>query len=314
MKIKNIKQKILAVLTFVSAALPLVIGGAPVSAWGPERPTYTVHDPAHHATFNSITDNPAVGDERDFVRVAEIRDDGSSVYGNEITIEPNKRYSVYIYFHNDASATFNDDAHGNAGLAWNTRLSSNFPDSLAKGERGTITGRITSTSTSPAAVWDEAHVTASEAMTLHFVLGSATIHVDPRWETNGKVLSSANLFSSTGTFLGLTGFNGLIPGCDEYSGQVVYTFSTKAVEKPDEPDPEPEPEPEPTPDEPTPEPTPDEPKPETPQELPETGPAEVALAAVIVIAVVAGFVYWRKTSHAVKKVTRSAKGRGGKRK
>ena len=39
--------------------------------WGPERETFTSKEPADYVTFNSITDNAGVGDERNFVRVRE---------------------------------------------------------------------------------------------------------------------------------------------------------------------------------------------------------------------------------------------------
>ena len=45
---------------------------ASASAWGPERTTFTMESPATYPTFNSITDNPTIGDERNFVRIGEI--------------------------------------------------------------------------------------------------------------------------------------------------------------------------------------------------------------------------------------------------
>lgn len=42
-----------------------------LAGWGPERPLYSLQETADHAVFNSMTDNPAIGDERDFVRIAE---------------------------------------------------------------------------------------------------------------------------------------------------------------------------------------------------------------------------------------------------
>ena len=38
-----------------------------------------------------------------------------------------------------------------------------------------------------------------------------------------------NLFSEKGTFIGLNELNGVVPGCDIYSGQVVYTIHTIAA-------------------------------------------------------------------------------------
>ncbi len=284
-----------------------------VFAWGPERPQYTMDNPAEHAVFNSIVDNPAVGNEFDFVRVVE-KNTGNE-YVSNLTIEAGKQYEVYIYYHNDASATYNDREHNYIGGARETRMSSSFPLELAANQRGTITGRISSTTTTPAAVWDEAYVTAKQAMTLHYVEGSAKIYNN--WPVSGSVLST-RLFSTEGTYIGLTELNGVIPGCEAYSGSVIYTIQTVAKDTPSEnPDPIPDPEPEPDPDEPTPDPTPNpEPEPdpepvnpEVPSELPTTGPLEVVLAIVVVAIIVAGILYWRKTQKAVKKASRHAKGK-----
>lgn len=295
-------------ITLVVALLMTMVSGAQVSAWGPERPTYTMAKPAERATFNSITDNAAVGDERDFVRIAEAG--AGRAFTNELIIEPGKEYEVWIYFHNDASETVNDAAHNYAGLARNTRMISYYPEALGAGDRGKVEGYITSTTTDPVTVWDEAYITAKKALTIEYVEGSA--HIYNKWAANGSELGK-ELFTADGTWLGLNNLNGLILGCNDFAGTVIYRIRTVAVEQPEEPKPDPEPEPTPDPEEPTPEPEqPAEPtpEPEKPQELPETGPAEVALAIVVVLALVAGIVYWRRTSHAVKKATRSAKGHG----
>lgn len=314
---KKQKYKIIG----MSTAAMLAIGGSllpssAVMAWGPERPTYTNAKPADHAVFNSITDNAAVGDERDFVRIEEKH--SGRPYSSEIILESGKQYEVYIYYHNDASETFNDQKHNYVGVARDVRLSSSFPQSLAKNERAAVTGRITSSNTEPAAVWDEAYVRAKEAMTLHYVAGTAKIY--NQWGVNGSTLATA-LFSSDGVLLGLNELNGVILGCDKYSGQIVYTIQTEAVKEEGDPDPEPDPDPDPEPDpdpDPDPDPTPPEEGPTNPVkpidpvvpgELPTTGPVEIALAVVVVVALAAGGFYWYKTHKAVKKVTKKAKGR-----
>lgn len=300
-KLKRCSALVVSLL-FVSYA------GAPVMAWGPERPTYTNEAPATHAVFNSITNNVAIGDERDFVRIGE--KNSGRPYSSEIRIEPNKQYEVYIYYHNDAESKYNESQYNRVGAARDTRLASYFPHELKKDQRAAVTGKITAINTDPLAVWDEAYVTATEDMTLHYVEGTAKIY--NQWGTNGSTLSTS-LFSQQGTFLGLNTLNGVILGCAEYSGQVVYTIQTKAVDKPVEPEPTPDPEPEPDPEEPTPEPElpdePDVPTVEPVEELPTAGAHEAVLAIVVVVALLAGVIYWRTTSHAVRKATRHAKGR-----
>lgn len=274
----------------LAAALvaPLVLASSSL-AWGPSRPTYTNGAPADHAVFNSITDNAAVGDERDFVRVRE--KDSDDNYSSEITVEPGKQYNVYIYFHNDASMTFNDKAHNYIGVARDVRVASSFPLQLAAGERGVINGIIMASNTDPKEVWDEAYITATDNMTLHYVSGSARIY--NKHKVNGSVLSM-DLFTDLGVFIGVDTLNGVILGCDEYSGQIVYTLQAVSTNVPVEPEPE----------------TPDAPvEPQVPSELPKTGPVEIVLAIVVIGLIVAGVVYWNKTNKAVKHATKRAKGR-----
>jgi len=207
---------------FALAILPI----ANASAWGPERPTFTMEKPADYAVFNSITNNPTIGDERDFVRVGEINADVTELK-NEIEVVPGKQYLVYIYFHNNASATYNDSAHNNIGVAVATRLSSSFSTVLTPDEKGTITGTITADNTNPTSVWDEAYMTtATDKVLLSYVSGSAKIYND--WQTNGSIMPSS-LFTEEGTLLGLDALNGVIPGCEEYHGVVSYVLEAKEL-------------------------------------------------------------------------------------
>ncbi len=147
-------------------------------AWGPERETYTMEEPADHATFNSITDNPSIGDERDFVRVGEINSDETTL-GNEVEVIPGKQYLVYVYYHNNASATYNDSAYDNVGVAVETRIASSFSKVVTPDESGTITATITADNADPQSVWDEAYMTTSSGkVSLNYVEGSAKIYND----------------------------------------------------------------------------------------------------------------------------------------
>lgn len=203
---------------------------APVSAWGPERPTYTMNSPADHPTFNSITDNSTLGDERDFVRIVE--KGSGKAFTSDLEIEANKEYIVEIYYHNNASATYNDAAHNYVGVAEDTRVVSYFPEKLAAGETGQIDGVITATNADPKTVWDEARITAKENLKIGYVEGTARIYND--WGVNGTELDK-KLFTSEGVFIGLNELNGLVLGCEEYSGQIVYTIQTQATEEDSDP-------------------------------------------------------------------------------
>ena len=86
-----------AVAAVVATAL---VPSASTWAWGPERTTFTMEHPANYVTFNSITNNNRLGDERNFVRVGEAN--STDPYTDEVKVVPGKTYEVYIYYHNNA--------------------------------------------------------------------------------------------------------------------------------------------------------------------------------------------------------------------
>jgi uncharacterized repeat protein (TIGR01451 family) len=183
-------------------------------AWGPMRETFTMETPASFPTFNSITNNPVMGDERNFVRVAEVGSGGNFV--DEIQIIPGREYEVWIGYHNNAAFTLNSSG---VGIAQQVRLSTQFPSLVTPTQRGKVSAIISSSNTRPAEVWDEAHFTSTENVTLRYKAGSARIFNS--WATNGQVLSDS-LFSASGTYLGANTLDGRLPGCAEFAGHVIY--------------------------------------------------------------------------------------------
>ena len=223
LKLKKIKIPALATIAVIIATVVVATGFSTTSAWGPERPTYTNKKPADYATFNSITDNAAVGDERNFVRIREAGT--SNNYVDELEVIPGHEYEVYIYYHNDAASDTN--ASG-VGVATNTRMSSAYPTVVNSNERGMVSGIISWSYVTPSdpndaktgTVWDEAYVTSkTNGVVLRYKTGTATIHNGGA--ANGRVLPTA-LFTTEGTPLGYNKLTGTLPGCAEYSGYVSY--------------------------------------------------------------------------------------------
>lgn len=271
------KKKIIMILAAI--VLPCVTSSG-VLAWGPEREWYTNESPADHAVFNSITNNAAVGAEADFVRIVEIGAEDKT-YVNEIKVQPGKEYEVWVYYHNNASSTYNTEEYNRQGVAREVKMATQFPASLVAGKKEAISATITwknydLTDGVPGAVWDEAYITADEDVDITYKTASAKIYND--WGVNGSVLST-DLFSSRGTYLGLNELNGIILGCDEYSGQVVYTIMVSSVEVP-----------------------------VPPEELPKTGPVEIIMATVIVLGIGGVSFYLYKTKRTLKQVTSSVAG------
>ncbi len=223
-KIKRPVILAIGIVAFVATAASTVV--TKVSAWGPtDRATYTNEQPADYATFNSITNNAAIGDERNFVRIREAGTDDT--FADEVEVVPGKEYEVYIYYHNDAASDTNAKGYG---MATDTHMASAYPTVVNSSERGMVSGIITWSYVTPSApnspqtgkVWDEAYVTTKvDGTVLRYKTGTAIIHNDG--QANGSVLPE-DLFTTDGTPIGFNKLAGSIPGCAEYSGYVTYTL------------------------------------------------------------------------------------------
>lgn len=210
----------LTVAGLAAVAISAIIPFASSSAWGPERTTFTMKNPSDYVTFNSITDNTALGDERNFVRVMEVG--SGNKYSDSVTVTPGKEYEVYIYFHNNAKSSLNT-AEGAPGIARQVRISTGLSSwTVNSSKKVKISGLIASSNAKPTEVWDEAFLTANSTkdILLKYVPASAVIH--NAYKANGSVLSDKYLFSNDGVYIGENELNGYIPGCAEYSGYITY--------------------------------------------------------------------------------------------
>ena len=219
MKIKNNISKIFPalVMLFVSIVVPMGSASATDNGWGPERPTFTWLEPASYVTFNSITNNPTLGDERNFVRVREAGT--NDVFTDSVDLKVGKEYEVYIYYHNNASASLNESGQG---IADGVQVSTSLPEKLTKGEAGVVKGTIFAPNANPKSVYDEAYFHADSTVYLRYVPNSAVLHNDGT--ANGSVLDADSLFDeSRGAKIAhYKDYWGMIPGCNEYAGYITY--------------------------------------------------------------------------------------------
>lgn len=209
--IRRAPKRFSAVAVMVAAA---IIIPAAALAWGPDRPTFTEQDPAPYVTFNSITDNPRVGDERNFVR---IRESGVGNYINQVDFQAGKVYDVSVYYHNNAATRLN--ASG-AGIAKDVTLKMEVPNVVTAGVNAALTGKISASNSNPLTVWDEAYGknTTNADIALRYVSGSAKFVSNG--PVNGQTLPDS-LFT-TGAKLGFDGQDGILKGCNEFSGFVNF--------------------------------------------------------------------------------------------
>jgi uncharacterized repeat protein (TIGR01451 family)/LPXTG-motif cell wall-anchored protein len=191
-----------------------IIIPATLFAWGPSRLPFTMAVPATYVTFDSITDNPNYGDERNFVTIKDASDTTSGGWTDDITVANGKEYYVRMYVHNNAAANLNL-------VAQDVTAKFNIPTYSAK--RIQIDGYLSSTNANPNEIWDQAVFSGSDTFNIQYENGSATY-------TNNVFTSGIAIpdtITSTGALLGYNQLDGKIPGCLQYSGLVI--FKVKAV-------------------------------------------------------------------------------------
>lgn len=209
--IKRAPKRFTAVVAMVAAA---IIVPAAVFAWGPDRPTFTMEKAATYVTFNSITNNPNYGDERNFVTIKDAANTNAGGWTDEINVQNGKEYLVRMYVHNNAATNLNLVAHD---------VTAQFNVPTYEGKRVQIDGYLSSSNATPKKVWDQAVFSSSSNFKLDYIEGSAKY-------TNNVFTSGTKLSDSvvgSGAKLGYTKLDGNIPGCSQYSG--VVTFKVKVV-------------------------------------------------------------------------------------
>ena len=211
--IRRAPRRVAALAVIASA----VLVPAALFAWGPDRPTFTVESPAPYVTFNSITNNPQWGDERNFVEIKDAAA-SNSTYSDNTQLQPGHDYAVTVFYHNNAASNLNDAEHNYKGIAKDAFMRVQMPATVKAGQKATITGFVGASNANPGQVWDEAYGSSANDVALRYVPGSATIYSNGA--VNGKTLPD-NLYT-TGTPLGYDALDGTLPGCNQYAGYVTF--------------------------------------------------------------------------------------------
>lgn len=210
------------------------INAADEDTWGPQdRPFYTVEVPAADQVFNSITNNPELGDERNFVRVREAGT--NDTYTDEVHVKAGKEYEVYVYFHNNAAPNLldTDPAHS---IATNVRLKMESPEKVVKDYAAQVKGTISWTKGSDTTiykVWDSTFLIADETVWLRYVPHSTKLFnevypegldMDSENPDNLAENEERGIFTEWGSPLVYDKDIewGMIPGCNEYAGYVTF--------------------------------------------------------------------------------------------
>lgn len=205
--VKRAPRRFSVILAILAAA---IVVPASLWAWGPNRATFTIQNPANYVTFNSITNNPNIGDERNFVG---IRESGTNnLWSDNQSVQNGKEYTVRMYVHNNAAANLNL-------VAENVTAKFNLPTNTAKSIQ--VNGFLSASNANPGEVYDHATFSSDKNFNVALVPGSI------KYENNrGTFNLSESLLTNTGAKLGYGAMDGRIPGCFEFAGYV--SFKVKA--------------------------------------------------------------------------------------
>ena len=120
------KTKIALWATGAVAAVALTAGAAAlVTAWGDNgggRPSYTLEEINNGAlgdtiTLNSISDNPNIGDEKNFVGARLLSDTSRVWNANSIEAVDGETYVIRAYVHNNSPKEYDAVARGPAPMS-----------------------------------------------------------------------------------------------------------------------------------------------------------------------------------------------------
>ena len=204
----------LAIILAILFSVPIVSAESNGQSWGPDRAIFTWAEPADYVTFNSITDNPDMGDERNFVRIKKANTEDA--LGDDVNLEVGQEYEVWVWFHNNAKAKLNGAEYNYSGMAQDAYMRMEQPELVNANTAAVIKGIIGAKNANPTEVWDEAFAHTDTTVLLRVVPNSAIIH--SFGTINGQIISDDDLFSENGAWIGYSNnYWGTLPGCNEYS-------------------------------------------------------------------------------------------------
>ena len=198
-------------------------------AWGDNgggRPSYTTDEINSGAlgdtiTFNSISDNPTIGNEKNFVGAKRVDGEATVWNANTIAAEDGEKYYIRMYIHNN-------NPSGNEAAAEDTTV--RFELAEGSGTEVEVQGLITSSNATPTEYYDSVHFVSDVAFHLEYVPGSAFIE-NNGLAADGGVALSDEIVQDKGVPIGYEALDGNLPGGLEYAAyvgievKVVYDYS-----------------------------------------------------------------------------------------
>lgn len=183
---------------------PRLENDCPIAGWGPDRATFTVENPAPYPSFNSITDNSEIGDERCFVALKKADALPQMLWQSHVWAQPGDEYVVRIYVHNSGSHSF-----GVMHAGWLQQAGLQL--TLHSGPRGHAIHAYLQ-AVNAMTVWDGATIHTEPGTRLEWVPG--TFEIENNAHPGGTCKLDLEAALDGGILLGYEEMDGWIaPGC-----------------------------------------------------------------------------------------------------
>jgi hypothetical protein len=187
-----------------------------IAGWGPDRPSFPEIAEIGYTTFNSVRDNPNVGDERNFYVVRDADDgvavDGEHVWFNSVEVKPNHTYVVRLFVRNDGSGVDGFEAR-------DTKISVSLP--TCTGTQIASNGFVTSPDAFPWQTWGGILFTSDQQFNLVYVPGSAILGNNGAGADGGVKLPDSFL-TAAGAQIGFDRMDGVIRGGHFYASYILF--------------------------------------------------------------------------------------------
>lgn len=237
-------KSVLAVAATAVAVAGIAAVPALVSAYGPERQTYSMQQVdegilGNEITFNSIVvqdsdyawhkntkgveiPSSTILNELNFVGAREdtgVNQGGANIWkGNDIEVEDGKTYIVRMYVHNNA---VEDKNNPDKTTAKDVHTKFFLPEGYDT--KHTINGQISASNTMYEKYWDYVNFVSKDGtpFKIEFISESANLENNHFQHTatvdNSYKLSDEIVTGKDGVMIGYDSMNGRIPGCYQYS-------------------------------------------------------------------------------------------------
>ncbi|MBU8868561.1 hypothetical protein [Paenarthrobacter aromaticivorans] len=182
------------------------------AGWGPARPIFADTATPQYALFNSIRDNPNLGDERSFYAIKDAKDTNGP-WKKQVRVEKGHTYLVRVYIRNDAADV--------GAIATGTSVMVNLP--TCTGTSIATNAWIKSNDAFPNEVWDGLTMNSDIPFNVAYMEGSAAIYNNS--PNSPFRLTSTDFLEVEGQKIGFDSMDGVVrPG---YSNVAYLVFEIK---------------------------------------------------------------------------------------